>query len=80
MNIAASYMPLFEDTHALIARLDVFCSLAFVSYSAPYPYVKPDLMPLGEGMEEREEGERREGEATEKGERGTRTEDERRKI
>lgn len=49
MNIASSYMPLFEETHALLARLDVFCSLAFVSYSAPFPYVKPELTPLGEG-------------------------------
>lgn len=49
MAITSSYMPVLEAAHALVARLDVFCSLAHVSYSAPYPYVKPTLTPLGEG-------------------------------
>jgi DNA mismatch repair protein MSH2 len=49
MTVTASFMPVLESAHALVARLDVFCSLAHVSYSAPYPYIKPKLFPLGEG-------------------------------
>jgi hypothetical protein len=45
--ILASYLPVFEEAHELIAELDLYTSFAEVSYSAPYPYVRPNVTPPG---------------------------------
>jgi len=49
MKIAASYMPVLEESHNLIAEIDVLSTLAHVTFSAPFPYVKPIVSAMGEG-------------------------------
>jgi len=41
LNIAMSYMPVLEAAHLVVAEIDVYTTLAFVSYSASPQYTKP---------------------------------------
>ena len=43
MGVAASYVPVLERTSALVARLDVLCSLANVAAYSPTGYCRPTL-------------------------------------
>jgi len=51
MNIAMSYMPVLETAHQIVAEIDVFTTLAFVSSSAVPPYVKPIITPSDGNIE-----------------------------
>eukprot|EP00158_Paraphelidium_tribonemae_P007365 Partr_v1_DN28219_c0_g1_i2_m76157 putative DNA mismatch repair protein Msh2 len=49
IEVVRSYCPLMAILSDLVSKLDVFCALAHVAYSAPVAYVKPKLFRLGEG-------------------------------
>ncbi|THH09566.1 hypothetical protein EW145_g1915 [Phellinidium pouzarii] len=49
VNIAATYTPVLEALDNQIAHLDVIVSFAHVSVNAPEAYVRPKLIPKGEG-------------------------------
>ncbi|EGG18740.1 mutS like protein [Cavenderia fasciculata] len=49
LEITTSFVPLIDDLCSLIATLDVFASLGHVSSSAPSPYVRPIVHPMGKG-------------------------------
>jgi DNA mismatch repair protein MSH2 len=49
LEIVASYTPVVEDATELFASLDCLVSFASASVSAPEPYVRPHLLPLGSG-------------------------------
>jgi len=51
MNIAMSYMPVLETAHQIVAEIDLFTTLAFVSFSAVPPYVKPNITPSDGNIE-----------------------------
>lgn len=49
VQIAASYIPVFEQLDDLIAALDVILSFAQIAVSAPIPYIKPTIKEKGSG-------------------------------
>jgi len=51
LNIAMSYMPVLETAHQVVAEIDVYTTLAYVSYSSVPPYVKPDITPASGNLE-----------------------------
>ena len=49
MGIASGYCPVMESLGAHLAMVDVLASFARVSNDASTPYVRPNMMPMGEG-------------------------------
>ncbi|KAL1409833.1 MSH2 protein [Vanrija albida] len=49
VQIAASYIPVFEQLDDLVAALDVILSFAQIAVSAPIPYIKPTIKEKGSG-------------------------------
>ncbi len=45
----ASYLPVLEQSHTLLAELDVYLAFAFVAFNAPTPYVKPTVVSSNSG-------------------------------
>lgn len=44
---AVGYLPLVESASKIIAQLDILVSFAHSGLTAPTPYVKPDIRPMG---------------------------------
>lgn len=49
VEVAATFVEVFEGVAALLAELDVLLSFADLAVSAPTPYVRPTVTPQGEG-------------------------------
>ncbi|GAM22018.1 hypothetical protein SAMD00019534_051930 [Acytostelium subglobosum LB1] len=49
LDVAASFIPLVDELSALIATIDVYVNLAHVSATAPTPFVRPKMHPMGTG-------------------------------
>ncbi len=49
LEVASTYVPVFESAAVVFAELDVFCAIAHAAVNAPIPYVCPELIPAGEG-------------------------------
>jgi hypothetical protein len=54
MSIRGSFLYLFKTSRCLSNKIlntlhlfSLYCSFAEVSYSAPYPYVRPNITPAG---------------------------------
>uniref|UniRef100_A0A7S2TUX3 DNA mismatch repair proteins mutS family domain-containing protein n=1 Tax=Lotharella oceanica TaxID=641309 RepID=A0A7S2TUX3_9EUKA len=50
MEVAATYIPVVEKASKVLARLDIFVSLAFVSVNAPEAYSRPKMLPSSSGI------------------------------
>lgn len=48
--ISVGYNPSLNHLSEVIAQLDVLVSFAVASASAPKPYVRPAMKPLGDGV------------------------------
>ena len=49
IDVAKTYTAVFQSVEIVIAELDVLLSFAVTSVNAPTPYVRPTMLPLGEG-------------------------------
>jgi len=49
LQLAVGYTPAMQLLNDLVAKLDVFISFATASANAPTPYVKPKILPRGNG-------------------------------
>ena len=47
LDVASTYVPVFEAAALLIAEIDALCSMAHAAVYAPIPYVCPTLCPAG---------------------------------
>eukprot|EP00954_Amorphochlora_amoebiformis_P006135 480191-Amorphochlora_amoeboformis.AAC.1 len=50
LEVAETYVPVIQTASEVIARLDVFISMAHVSVNAPEPYCRPKILPCTEGV------------------------------
>eukprot|EP01049_Picozoa_sp_SAG25_P001159 SAG25_NODE_46_length_19040_cov_20.665699_7_plen_790_part_00 len=48
-DVARTYTAVFQNMEGVIAELDVLLSFAVVAVNAPIPYVRPEMLPCGEG-------------------------------
>lgn len=44
LNAVATYLPVLENTSKIMAEIDVYCSFAHISATAPIPYCKPEIL------------------------------------
>ncbi len=49
VGIAATYVGVWEEVSALLGELDVLAGFAELAACAPTPYVRPTMLPSGEG-------------------------------
>ena len=49
VGIAATYVEVWEEVSALLGELDVLAGFAELAACAPTPYVRPTMLPSGEG-------------------------------
>ena len=50
VQTAATYLPVAEAASALVAELDVLCSFATAAALCPSEYVRPKMLPRGQGV------------------------------
>lgn len=44
INVAATFLEVFEDTSTAVAEIDVLSGLAEIAVNAPVPYVRPKIL------------------------------------
>ena len=50
LDVIISYISVLDANAKFIAELDVFCAFAIASTTAPIPYSRPHMLPMGSGI------------------------------